>query len=111
MLLINRSDLFISTDTGPVQLAIATNTPTIGIYSVVKGNNRSSFNKSIFSNSITGKCDHYGCFHSKISSEFLNINGGDSLSDFCFLKEDKYSCLNELKPNRIIEKIDNFFFN
>tara|TARA_Y100000816_G_C26106894_1_gene588553 strand:+ start:595 stop:1560 length:966 start_codon:yes stop_codon:yes gene_type:complete len=109
MLLINRSDLFISTDTGPVQLAIATNTPIICIYSVVKGNNRLSFNKSSFSNSITGKCDHYGCFHSKLSSEFLNANGGDSLSDFCFLQENKYSCLIDIKPNRILEEVYSFF--
>ena len=111
MLLINSSDLLVATDTGPIQLAVASNTPIIGLYSVVKGVNRLSFNNSIFSKSLSGGCDFYGCFHSKLSREFVEINGGYALKDFCFYEENKYACLNKLSPNVLIKEINNFFNN
>jgi len=45
--LMQRSALLVSTDSGPVQLAGATEIPILGIYSVVKGSNRLPFRNGL----------------------------------------------------------------
>lgn len=97
--LMERSDLLISTDSGPVQLAGATNIHIVGLYSVVAGNNRLPFRNSEAGwgcNAIMPTCGHSPCYrwiHDADTLARTNFaNPRQLFSEWC-LADEKYACM------------------
>ena len=107
--LINECDLLISTDSGPIQLAAATDISILGIYSVVKGENRlpmSTLDEKTKYFEVENDCKNYGCYN-KITDKDLQIcainnNTPDLFSNWCF-DDQSYKCLEKIKPNSVFK--------
>jgi len=102
--LIRDCALFISTDSGPIQLAGATDTPILGIYSVVDGLRRIPYRKNAKSRIIQASCSLESCYDYMKDQDIWTKNKldtlGETFSQWCPAKTD-YSCLYDLEPEVI----------
>ncbi len=96
--LMDQSDVLISTDGGPVQLAGATYIHIIGIYTVVDGRNRLPFRRGMAgwgSTSLKSNCSYSPCYQWMGEDDIsrVKISGLNFLfSEWCLASE-KYDCL------------------
>jgi ADP-heptose:LPS heptosyltransferase len=112
--LLRHSKALVSCDSGPIQLAGASNCDIIGIYTVVKGTRRLPYRTSGKSYIISPTCVHYPCYSKMWDAPTwmtygkAKLDSGESLNDvfskWC-LCQNKYSCLSEISVNQILEVI------
>lgn len=113
--LMRECDQLISCDSGPIQLAGATDIDIIGLYSVVAGENRLPYrNGSIHHKTriIKPLCNNYPCFlqlHNPIHWKELRAmkSGGvdfhNTLVNWCLNSKSKFSCMQEITPQQICD--------
>ena len=97
--LMDRADVLISTDSGPVQLAGATDIHIIGLYSVVAGRNRLPFRNGEAGwgcTALAPQCPHFPCYqwiHDADTLARTNFAHPRQLfSEWC-LADEKYACM------------------
>ncbi|WP_170958785.1 glycosyltransferase family 9 protein [Magnetospirillum sp. 15-1] len=99
--LMKKSDVLISTDSGPVQLGGATDIHIIGIYSVVLGRSRLPYRKGAVawnSTAINPECGFSPCYNWLSDADALASSGITDInrifSDWC-ISENKYNCMED----------------
>ena len=103
--LMRASDLLVSTDAGPIQLAAATDIAIVGIYSVVAPEHRLPFRHGEAGWRAIGiavPCEHHPCYHAMNDPDFMEPiwrkaeQGPGAVADvfanWC-LQEDRFRCL------------------
>ncbi len=123
LVLCDQAQVFVSPDSGPVQLAGLTDIGIVGIYSTVPARCRLPFRHGLFAWRAAGvepTCPHKGCYHlflkdetqserlQKAAREDLQnpgINATNTfMGDYCHLEQGKYRCLlEEITPERVWE--------
>ena len=104
MELIKNCDLMISTDSGPIQLAGATKTPILGIYSTVRGENRLPFRSEGRSVCVQAPCPMSGCYKYMGIPKYWSENALPKLNGtFAYWCPDKadYRCIRTLDPHNV----------
>jgi len=104
--LFRKCHLLITTDTGPVQLAGATQIPILGIYSVVYGNFRKPFRDAPFV-ALDATCPMANCYSLMHNPQIWEANFTRSLGEtfiYWCPAGSKYSCLRKLHPQVIIDE-------
>ncbi len=111
--LLRLCDLFVSSDSGPIQLAGASDIAICGIYTAAAGRSRIPFRhgQPLWGASLVEpECPHRACFrfmsapeHIKHFQQALKEGGrviNDLLSTWC-LEADTYHCLRDITPERV----------
>lgn len=114
--LLRRCDLFVSSDSGPIQLAGASDIAICGIYTVTAGRCRIPFRhgQPLWGASpIEPECPHRACFrfmsapeHVKHFQQVLKEGGtaiNNLVSTWCLEADDPYHCLRDITPDRVWE--------
>jgi len=112
IVLMRYSDDLISCDSGPIQLAGATDIRIIGMYSVVKPEYRLPYRKNGISIGLyPHKCEQYPCFlklhdtksfqENRYMLSNKQVDFHNTLKNWC-LNEDKYCCMKEITPQKIL---------
>ncbi len=114
--LLRLCDLFVSSDSGPIQLAGASDIAICGIYTAAAGRCRIPFRhgQPLWGASLVEpECPHRGCFrflsapeHVKYFQHALKEGGmalNDLLSTWCLETDDPYHCLHDITPDRVWE--------
>lgn len=110
--LLRASDVLVSTDSGPIQLAGASDVAICGIYTTVAGRCRMPFRHGQplwGSTLLEPECSHRGCLRRVSESPYAEMHaktlrkGGEDLdklfATWC-VEEDRFHCLRELTPER-----------
>jgi len=114
MNLMENFGVFVSTDSGPIQLAGATNCSVVGIYSVVRGNNRLPYRSTLSRGKnyeVSCACPEHPCYQ-KMHNEALwalrgapALKAGQSLnqvfSEWCVNANDTYGCMHNLSVEAV----------
>jgi len=108
--LLRTSDVLVSTDSGPVQLAGASDVAICGIYSTVAGRCRMPFRHGQplwGSTLLEPECPHRGCLRRTAEAPYAEMHsktlrmGGEALDElfatWC-IEEDRFHCLRDLTP-------------
>lgn len=100
--LMRAADVLVSTDSGPIQLAAATDIHVVGIYSVVAPRNRLPFRKGQAGwncTALTPACADSPCYQYMSSDEGLQRAGitdrSQLFSHWC-VAEEKFACMRQL---------------
>lgn len=105
--LMRRSDLLVSGDSGPIQLAGATDIAIVGVYSVVSGANRAPFRTGVGQDrliAIEPSCPLHPCYPKVndpdivtafASGEGIALNDGPALFSRWCLNADRYACVRQ----------------
>ncbi len=114
--LLRLCDLFVSSDSGPIQLAGASDIAICGIYTVAAGRCRIPFRhgQPLWGASLVEpECPHRACFrfisapeHVKHFQQALKEGGraiNDLLFTWCLETDDPYHCLRDITPDRVWE--------
>ena len=110
------ADLLVSSDSGPVQLAGASEIAILGLYTVVPGSCRLPFRHGQLAwraAAVEASCPHFPCFHLMLDPEVMapltaavaegQLTGADLFAQWCVLEE-PYRCLQwEITPERVLE--------
>lgn len=105
----HHSDLLVSADSGPIQLAGATDIAILGIYSVVSGNQRLPFRHGKLgwnAVAVEPKCPYHPCYHhmKQFPSEGLGRYFAewcpDKLDDHC----EPFICMRTISPELVFSK-------
>ena len=107
------SDLLVSGDSGPIQLAGATGIAIVGLYSVVAGANRLPFRDEGASAAvaITPACALHPCYPKMndpdalaafAGAEGIALNDGPSLFSRWCLNPDRYACVREVQTHEAV---------
>jgi ADP-heptose:LPS heptosyltransferase len=110
--LMRASDVLVSTDSGPIQLAAATAIHIVGIYSVVSGRQRLPFRQGVQgwrATALGPACSFSPCYMWMHDTEVVAKSASRSLlrvySDWC-LNPAKYSCMTEeITVDRVYEAV------
>ena len=123
LVLCGQAQVFVSPDSGPVQLAGLTDIGIVGLYSTVPARCRLPFRQGLFAWGAAGvepTCPHKGCYQlflkdetqierlQKAARKDLQHPGchatNNFMGDYCRLEQDKYRCLLvEITPERVWE--------
>jgi len=112
--LLRLCDLFVSSDSGPIQLAGASDIAICGIYTVAAGRSRIPFRhgQPLWGGSLVEpECPHRACYrfmsepeHVKHFQQALKDGGraiNDLLSTWCLETQEPYHCLRDITPERV----------
>lgn len=104
--LMRLADLVICTDSGPLHLAGATETPLIGIFSSVLGEHRMPFRPGCVQHVIQAPCPMSGCFSYMNDPEMFQKHRkpGDYYGKWC-PAESGYGCLKSLTADTVMEQV------
>ena len=104
--MVRASEVFISTDSGPVQLAGATKTRMVVIYSSVDGRHRIPFGSNAAI--VQAPCAMAGCYRfmhePSIWQEHVKQDLNDTFQFWCPAK-DNYGCLGRVTPEMVMSAI------
>ncbi|NOX38923.1 MAG: tetratricopeptide repeat protein [Calditrichaeota bacterium] len=122
--LCRRADVLISTDSGPIQLAGATDIAIVGIYSVVRGRNRLPYRhgepgwKAV---AVEPSCPFKGCYEKMNDAAFMEpylkmIENGQIAPATLFSRwcvhQDKYACMRyQITVEQVWEALQPFLFS
>lgn len=110
--IIANAKALVSIDSGPIQMAGATDTPIVGLYSVTKPEFRSPFRNNECGwkfIGLTAPCDHHPCYKGIMNEEvWKDVKQVDDVNTLFanFCPEGNYACL-EVKPSLIVESVNN----
>jgi ADP-heptose:LPS heptosyltransferase len=113
--LMNSAELLVATDSGPIQLAGATDIGIVGIYSVVAGRNRLPYRNGELgwrAHAVSPACSFHPCYEGLLGSERYATyaaaprtpaENAKYLGDWC-LNDEPYACLSqEMTVERVLE--------
>lgn len=122
--LCRKADVLVSTDSGPIQLAGATDIAIVGIYSVVRGHRRLPYRKGEMgwnAVAVEPSCPFKGCYE-KMNDEQLmqpylrmieegKITPASLFSQWC-VNDDKYACMqHQIGVEQVWEALQPFLFS
>ena len=99
--LMRLSDILVSTDSGPIQLAGATSIHIVGLYSVVAGRNRLPFRQGVAgwrATALSPPCSYSPCYQWLHDTDFIRQQGIRNLIELYPLwcpNPVKYQCMSE----------------
>lgn len=103
--LMEQSALLVSTDSGPIQLAGATDIGILGIYSVVSGEHRLPFRKEKNAIALSVNCPMFPCYSKLIDPAYADTSGrslGEVYANWCPARTE-FQCMKDLTADIILE--------
>ena len=122
--LCRKADVLVSTDSGPIQLAGASDIAIVGIYSVVRGRNRLPYRNGQLgwkAVAVEPACPFKGCYEKMNDAAFMEpylkmIQNGEITQSALFARwcvhQDKYACMrHQITVEQVWEALQPFLFS
>ena len=118
--LMNQCKLFIAADTGPVQLAAATDVAILGLYSTILPEQRLPYRHGELGWNATGlvvACPEAGCYRKMVTDNpdgffwsdlasdiYTKSSIGSMIHNWCLMEENKHGCMASISVNQVYEE-------